>query len=291
VKKGIIMAGGTGSRLFPITFGTSKQLLPVYDKPMIYYPISLMMLANIRNILLIVNQEHLDSFVRTLGDGSAFGLNITYQIQPRPDGLAQAFILGEHFIGLDGVCLALGDNIFWGTGFSNMLVRVAERVNGATVFGYRVKDPFNFGVVDIDKAGNPSSIEEKPSSPKSNLAVTGLYFYDNDVINIAKSIRPSSRGELEITAINQEYLRLGRLSVECLGRGVAWLDTGTHESLLEASVFVETIEKRQGLKIACLEEIGLKKGWLDETDIVNASLKYFGSSYGNYLASLVGQSY
>ena len=222
-----------------------------------------------------------------MGDGSAFGLNITYQIQPRPDGLAQAFILGEHFIGLDGVCLALGDNIFWGTGFSNMLVRVAERVNGATVFGYRVKDPFNFGVVDIDKAGNPSSIEEKPSSPKSNLAVTGLYFYDNDVINIAKSIRPSSRGELEITAINQEYLRLGRLSVECLGRGVAWLDTGTHESLLEASVFVETIEKRQGLKIACLEEIALRNKWTTKKKIQSYIVSMPDCDYKNYLKSII----
>lgn len=284
------MAGGTGSRLFPTTFGISKQLLPIYDKPMIYYPISLMMLTEIRDILLIVNEEHQHSFFRTLGDGSGFGLNITYAVQPRPEGLAQAFTIGECFIGTDEVCLALGDNLFWGTGFSNILIRASEKLDGATVFAYQVNNPSDFGIVEIDSDGSTISIEEKPSLPKSNLAVTGLYFYDNDVISIAKNISPSPRGELEITSINQEYLGRGRLSVECLGRGFAWLDTGTHENLLEASLFVETIEKRQGFKIACLEEIGLRKGWLDENDVMKASLQYLGSSYGKYLADLVNRS-
>lgn len=285
--KGIILAGGSGTRLSPITMGTSKQLLPIYDKPMIYYPLSVLMLAGIKDILVITTPEDQNSFHRLLGDGSQFGISLTFAVQPKPEGLAQAFIIGEKFIGKDNVCLILGDNIFWGQGFSPKLINAANKKNGATIFGYEVQDPERFGVVEFDNQFNALSIEEKPKKPKSNFAVTGLYFYDNDVINIAKNIEPSERGELEITTINQVYLQQNKLSVELLGRGFAWLDTGTHDSLLDAGVFVETIEKRQGFKIACLEEIAYKQKWLTEEQIYNIANEYKKNSYGQYLLKLI----
>lgn len=287
--KGIILAGGSGTRLYPITRGVSKQLLPLYDKPMIYYPLSVLMLANIRDILIITTPEDSQAFKRLLGDGSEFGINLSYAIQPSPDGLAQAFIIGEDFIGDSNVCLVLGDNIFYGQGFSPKLKEAAARTSGATVFGYQVKNPESFGVVEFDKNKNVLSIEEKPINPKSNYAVTGLYFYDNDVVNIAKTIKPSARGELEITSVNAVYMQEKKLNLELLGRGFAWLDTGTFESLLEASFFVETIEKRQGLKIACLEEIAFRNGWLSP-DKLSESVKRLGKSpYGEYLNMLLSE--
>lgn len=284
--KGIVLAGGSGTRLYPITKGVSKQLLPIYDKPMIYYPLSVLMLAGIRDILLISTPEDIGGYQRLLGDGSEFGIRLSYALQPSPDGLAQAFIIGEEFIGQDSVCLVLGDNIFYGQGFTPTLRQAAQRSSGATVFGYQVKDPERFGVVEFDSQKRAISIEEKPLKPKSNFAVTGLYFYDNDVIDMAKSVLPSARGELEITSINQAYLEQGALNVELLGRGFAWLDTGTHESLLEAGHFVETIEKRQGYKVACLEEIAFSNGWLKADDLRRIGSSLSNNSYGQYLLSL-----
>ena len=285
--KGIILAGGSGTRLYPITKGVSKQLLPIYDKPMIYYPLSVLMLAGIREVLIITTPEDVDSFKRLLGDGSLFGIELTYAVQPSPDGLAQAFIIGEDFIGDSNVCLVLGDNIFYGQGFTPMLKQAIARQQGATVFGYQVKDPERFGVVEFDQNKCAISLEEKPKHPKSNFAVTGLYFYDNDVIQIAKQVKPSDRGELEITTVNQMYLERGDLNVELLGRGFAWLDTGTHESLLEAAQFVETIEKRQGYKVACLEEIAFNNGWLSAEQILEIGQSMSKNDYGQYLISLV----
>ena len=286
--KGIILAGGSGTRLHPITKGISKQLLPIYDKPMVYYPLSVLMLAGISEVLIISTPEDIEGFKRLLGDGSQFGMELSYAIQPHPDGLAQAFILGEKFIGQSNVCLVLGDNIFYGQGFTPMLRQAAARQKGATVFGYQVKDPERFGVVEFDKQQRVMSIEEKPKNPKSNFAVTGLYFYDNDVIQIAKQVKPSERGELEITTVNQMYLERGDLNVELLGRGFAWLDTGTHSSLLEAAQFVETLEKRQGYKVACLEEIALNNGWLSREEVLAIGQTMNKNGYGQYLISLVG---
>jgi glucose-1-phosphate thymidylyltransferase len=285
--KGIVLAGGSGTRLYPITKGVSKQLLPVYDKPMIYYPLSVLMLAGIRDILIITTPDDKDGFVRLLGNGSDLGINLTYKVQESPDGLAQAFIIGEEFIGSDSVCLVLGDNVFYGQGFSPKLIQAAGRQNGATVFGYQVKDPERFGVVEFDAEMKAVSLEEKPDIPRSNFAVTGLYFYDNDVIEIAKSIKPSARGELEITCVNNAYLERGDLNVELLGRGFAWLDTGTHESLLEASHFVQTIEHRQGLKVACLEEIAYNQGWLTKNDLLQSAKIMSKNSYGQYLMEII----
>lgn len=285
--KGIVLAGGSGTRLHPITKGVSKQLLPVYDKPMIYYPLSVLMLAGIRDILIITTPEDQSSFQRLLGDGSDFGIHLNYAVQAKPEGLAQAFFIGEKFIGNDSVCLVLGDNIFYGQGFRPMLESAAARGKGATVFGYQVKDPQRFGVVEFDEQRRALSIEEKPQKPKSHFAVTGLYFYDNDVVDIAKQIEPSERGELEITCINNAYLERGDLQVELLGRGFAWLDTGTHDSLLAAAHFVETIESRQGYKIACLEEIAYFRGWLSSADIERLGQSLGKSGYGDYLLSLL----
>ena len=287
--KGIILAGGSGTRLYPITRCTSKQLLPIYDKPMIYYSLSVLMLADIRDILIISTPEHIAQYRQLLGEGEEFGIRISYIVQAVPRGLAEAFILGEKFIGQSNVSLILGDNIFYGQGFSQILQSVSKRSIGATIFGYKVKDPERFGVAEVDNDKRVLAIEEKPPLPKSNLAVTGLYFYDNDVVNIAKSVKPSARGELEITSVNQVYLDRGMLQLETLGRGFAWLDTGTYESLLEASLFVQTIEKRQGFKIACLEEIAFNKGWIGEAKLLDRAEALSNSPYGTYLNSLLNQ--
>ena len=286
--KGIILAGGSGTRLYPITKGVSKQLLPIYDKPMIYYPLSVLMLAGIREVLIISTPDDIDGFKRLLADGQELGIDISYAVQPSPDGLAQAFIIGEEFIGDSNVCLVLGDNIFYGQGFTPLLRQAVNRQKGATVFGYQVKDPERFGVVAFDEDKRAISIEEKPTKPKSNYAVTGLYFYDNDVIEMAKQVKPSDRGEVEITTVNQMYMERGDLNVELLGRGFAWLDTGTHESLLEAAQFVETIEKRQGYKVACLEEIALNNGWLTKQQVAEIGQSMSKNAYGQYLISLAG---
>ena len=290
--KGIVLAGGSGPRLYPITKGVSKQLLPIYDKPMVYYPISTLMLAGIRDILIISTPQDLPAFRRLLGDGSDYGVHFSYAEQPSPDGLAQAFIIGEKFIGDDAACLVLGDNIFHGAGFTQLLreaLRTAEQDGKATVFGYWVNDPERYGVAEFDKEGNCLSIEEKPKNPKSNYAVVGLYFYPNKVVKVAKSIKPSARGELEITTVNQEFLKQGELKVQTLGRGFAWLDTGTHDSLSEASTFVEVIEKRQGLKIACLEGIAFRMGWIDEQKMRQIAQPMLKNQYGQYLIKVIDE--
>ena len=284
--KGIVIAGGAGTRLHPITLGVSKQLLAVYDKPMIYYPIAVLMLAGIRDILIITTPEDQASFQRLLGDGSRYGVNFTYAVQPKPEGLAQAFIIGKEFIGSDNVSLVLGDNIFYGAHLSKLVKAAVARKDGATVFGYYVCDPERFGVVEFDEQGNAVSIEEKPEKPKSNYAVTGLYFYDNDVVKIAENIKPSARGELEITAVNNAYLEMGKLHVETLGRGYAWLDTGTHQSMLEAANFIHTIETRQGLQVACLEEIAFENKWLTADEIRNNIKDMLKTDYGQYLVRI-----
>ncbi|KZP55777.1 glucose-1-phosphate thymidylyltransferase RfbA [Enterobacter ludwigii] len=289
--KGIILAGGSGTRLYPITMGVSKQLLPIYDKPMIYYPLSVLMLAGIRDILIITTPEDQSGFIRLLGNGKQLGINISYAIQPTPDGLAQAFIIGEKFIGTEQVCLVLGDNIFFGQGFTPKLKSAAANKDGATVFGYQVMDPERFGVVEFDVDFKAISIEEKPLSPKSNWAVTGLYFYDNDVIEISKSLKPSDRGELEITSVNEAYLKNGKLNVELLGRGFAWLDTGTHDSLIEAGSFVETVQKRQGMMVACPEEIAWRNGWLTDAELEVTAYKLSKNHYGKYLLKLLQTHY
>lgn len=285
--KGIVLAGGSGTRLYPITKGTSKQLLPIYDKPMVYYPISVLMLAGIRDILIISTPDDMLGFRRLLGDGSQFGVNFSYAIQPSPDGLAQAFLIGEEFINGDSCALVLGDNIYFGESFGRKLESVVKRTEGATVFGYQVMDPERFGVVEFDENNRAISLEEKPALPKSNWAVTGLYFYDSNVVDMAKQVKPSSRGELEITTLNEMYLDSGNLHVEKLGRGFAWLDTGTHESLLEASQFIHTIEQRQGFKVACLEEIAYRKGWLNAKEVLAQANVLSKTQYGQYLKMLI----
>ena len=284
--KGIILAGGSGTRLYPITRGISKQLIPVYDKPMIYYPLSTLMLAGIRDVLIISSPDYLPLFENLLGDGHKLGMNFSYQVQAQPNGLAEAFILGENFIGEDSVCLILGDNIYYGAGLSELVQSAAQKPNGATVFGYHVNDPERFGVVEFDEQMHALSIEEKPVHPKSNYAVTGLYFYDNDVVEIAKNIKPSPRGELEITDVNSEYLRRGQLDVKLMGRGYAWLDTGTHDSMLEAANFIATIERRQNLKVACLEEIAYRMGYIDRAQLVELAQPLKKNDYGQYLLRL-----
>ena len=293
VMKGIVLAGGSGTRLYPITKGVSKQLIPIFDKPMVYYPISVLMQAGIREILIISTPSDLPAFRRLLGDGSDFGVEFSYAEQPSPDGLAQAFIIGEEFIGDDCACLVLGDNIFHGSGFGEMLleaVKAAEEEGKATVFGYRVSDPQRYGVAEFDADGNCLSIEEKPEHPKSNYAVTGLYFYPNSVVEIAKSIRPSARGELEITTVNQRFLEEGKLKVQTLGQGFAWLDTGTHDSLAEASIYIEAIEKRQGVKVACLEALAFGKGWIDAEKMMELAAPMLKNQYGQYLMKVVEES-
>ncbi|MCU1788929.1 glucose-1-phosphate thymidylyltransferase [Pectobacterium polaris] len=287
--KGIVLAGGSGTRLYPITRGVSKQLLPIYDKPMVYYPISVLMLAGIREILIITTPEDMPAFQRLLGDGSRFGIELSYAIQPSPDGLAQAFIIGEEFINGERCALVLGDNIYFGQSFGKKLEAVAAKEEGATVFGYQVTDPERFGVVEFDQDFKALSIEEKPTKPKSNWAVTGLYFYDKNIVEMAKQVKPSHRGELEITTLNQMYLEQGNLDVELLGRGFAWLDTGTHDSLIEASQFIHTIEKRQGLKVACLEEIAFRKGWLSKQQVADEAKVMLKTSYGQYLTQLIAE--
>lgn len=287
--KGIILAGGSGTRLYPITKGISKQLIPVYDKPMIYYPLSTLMLAGIRDILVISTPEYTPLFESLLGDGSDFGINLSYKVQEHPNGLAEAFILGKEFIGSDSVCLILGDNIYYGSGLSKQLQEAAKKEDGATVFGYHVNDPERFGVVEFDENMHALSIEEKPEHPKSNYAVTGLYFYDNDVVEIAENLKPSDRGELEITDVNKEYLRRGKLDVKLMGRGYAWLDTGTHDSMLEAAGFISTIQKRQNLKVACLEEIAYRMGWITKAKLIELAQPLKKNDYGQYLLRLAAE--